>query len=245
MTGVLVLSMALGLNAAALATARMVLPAEFTGQSARIELAGFGGHNKGSYSLTLPAGTHYGGEFRRSESRLGIMDPLLVRNKGRGSFSFGEPGSESHIEAKCEFAKFSINVDVVTFDPKKVAYGCEFRSASELLAARLHIGQPKRQGVKQKFLARDLRAGEAVLFDQYLTFESVHDYQGTKLASQQPVGYVIRSGDRVAAAVELTDWNPGLYLAADLSADLQRAVLVTALAIAVFRDPAHSALEDD
>lgn len=245
MTGALLLPMALGLNAGALATARMVLPADFTGYSARIELAGFGGHNKGSYSFSLPAGTHYSGEFRRGESRLGIMDPLLVRNKGRGSFSYREPGSDLHIEAKCEFSKFTINVDNVTFDPKKVAYGCEFRSDSALLGARLHIGQPKRQGMKQKFLARDLRAGEAVHFDQYLTFESVHDYQGTKVASQQPVGYVLRSGDRVVAAVELTDWNPGLYLAADLSTELQRSVLLTALAIAVFRDPAHSALEDD
>ncbi|MDX1516468.1 MAG: hypothetical protein R3288_06490 [Woeseiaceae bacterium] len=245
MVGTLVLPMLLGLSTAALSTARMELPDEFSASATRIELSGFGGHNKGSYSFMDPHGASYRGDFKRGESRLGIMDPLFVRNSGKSSFSFRDPGSDVQINADCEFKKVTINIDVVTFDPKKVAYSCDFRGNSALAGARLIIGQPKREGLKQKFLARDLRSGESVLFDQYLTLESIHHYQGTKLSSQQPVGYVIRSGDRPVAAVELTDWNPGVYLAADLPPDVQRSVLVTALAIAVFRDPAHSALEDD
>ncbi|NNC78171.1 MAG: hypothetical protein HKN77_09435 [Woeseiaceae bacterium] len=232
-------------SATAATTARMELPEEFTASATHIEFSGFGGHNKGTYSFADNRGSHYRGDFKRGESRLGVFDPLLVRNKGKGSFSFRDPGSDAELTAACEFKKYTVNVDVVTFDAKKVAYSCDFRGNSALLGARLIIGQPKRQGMKQKFLARDLRSGESALFDQYLTLESVHDYRGTKLSSQQPVGYLIRSADRIVAAVELTDWNPGIYLSPDLSDDMQRSVLVTALAIAVFRDPAHSALEDD
>lgn len=237
--------LATSIAATAATTARMALPEEFTASATHIELSGFGGHNKGFYSFADNRGMQYRGEFKRGESRLGVFDPLLVRNKGKGSFSFREPGSDNEITAACEFKKYTLNVDVVTFDPKKVAYSCDFRGNSALLGARLIIGQPKRQGMKQKFLARDLRSGESALFNQYLTLESVHDYRGSKFSSQQPVGYLIRSGDQLVAAVELTDWNPGVYVSPDLADDVQRSVLVTALAIAVFRDPAHSALEDD
>jgi hypothetical protein len=229
----------------ALAVARMALPPDFEVRALRVELDGFGGRNAGQYRFVDLSGTTYSGEFRRDQTRLGVFDPLVVRSKARGAFTFTDAAADIAISAFCEMRKITLTAGIVTFDPKKLAYQCELRSGPSLMAARLVIGQPKREGLKKKVLAQDLRRGEALLLDHYLAIESVHDYRGSRFGSQAPVGYLLLSQDRVVAAVELTDVNPSLYLSSDLSPDLQRAIHIVALAIAVFRDPAHSALEPD
>ena len=126
-----------------------------------------------------------------------------------------------------------------------MSYRCDFSRGGTLQAASVVMGQPTKPTTwKERFRARDLRRGESVIGSQHLAFESVHTYKGSSLSSQAPVGYLVRSGDAVVGAVELTDWNPTLYLADDLDDDARQSLLITALAIAVLRDPADSALED-
>ena len=245
MSRLLLLSVFVSTSLAALPTARMALPPDFEAQATRIEIDGFGGFNKGTYEFIDIVGNAYAGEFSRSESRLGILDPLVVKSKAKGAFSFVDAGAEISLSAACDMRKLTVNVDVVTLDPKKMAYHCEFHSDNALMAAQLVIGQPKRKGFKEKMLAQDLRRGEAAMFGQNLVIESVHSYRDSKFGSQPPVGYLLKSGDRTVAAVELTDVDPGLYLVEDLSDELRRTIYVTALAIGVFRDPANSALEPD
>lgn len=224
------------------ATARMELPPEFDVQASRIEIKGFGGRNKGDWRLTMPSGDNFSGKFTRSETRLGVFDPLYVRNKGKSSFSISGGSATPQLAAECEFRKVTVNFDIITIDASKLAYQCEFSGDDR--NNWVAIGQPKRDGLKQKFLAQDLRRGEARILGQLLTIDSVHDYAGSKFSSQPPVGYVLHAADQVVGAVELTDKNPGIYLANGLSSDLAHAVIVTGLAIAVLRDPANSALED-
>jgi len=232
------------LSVAALATARMELPQDLLDNTTRIEFAGFGGHNKGTYAFTSPSGDEFSGPFTRGESRFSVGNDLYVSNKGGSSFSFRDPATGRVTDAACQFKKVTVNIDIVTLDPKKVAYQCDFYSDGQLQEWRLVLGQPKRKGFKQKFLAKDLRAGQASLLGQNVVIESVHDYKDSKLSSQAAVGYLLRSGEKVLAAVELTDVNPGLYVVPGLGETEQMAVLVSALAIAVFRDPAVSALEE-
>jgi hypothetical protein len=59
-----------------------------------------------------------------------------------------------------------------------------------------------------------------------------------------PVGYVLEIDGRPVAAVELTDVDPALYLPTEEPPEVRAAATVTALALAVLRDPATSALED-
>lgn len=224
------------------AVAQMELPPGFDSQTTRIEIKGFGGRNKGEWRLAGPSGETYTGRFTRSETRLGVFDPLVVRNKGRSSFTITGPAGTPLLSAECAFRKVTVNIDIVTFDAGKLAYQCEFSDAGD--GAWLAIGEPKREGLKQKFLANDLRRGEAQIFGEQLTIDSVHGYAGSKFTSQPPVGYVMRLDDQYVGAVELTDKNPGVYLAPDLPRDVELAVYVASLAIAVLRDPADSALED-
>lgn len=223
----------------ALETARMELPETLEQQSLKIDATGFGGRNKGTYSIGS-----WHGNYTRGESRLGIFDPLWVSNKGKSSFTVAQAGFNDPLEAQCEMAKGSVTVGIVTFDPRKMRYQCDFRRAGELQNMRLVMGQPKRENMKERFLANDTRAGEAALGTHHVTFRSVHRYRNSRFTSQAPIGYVLHSSDAAVAAVELTDWNPTVYFADGVDSAMQESILIVALAIAVLRDPANSALED-
>lgn|GEM_PF-2531155 len=225
--------------ATGLDTARMRLPDSFGGAGHRLEFDGFGGHNKGRYAI----GT-YSGDFTRSESRLGIFDPLYTSNSGKSTFTFLRTNAAFPIEASCEFRKKSVTVGIVTFDPKKMHVSCDFRQEARPVGLRFGLGQPKPANMKERLLARSTRRGEALIDDRYYTIESVHHYAGSKLSSQAPVGYTIAADSRVVGALELTDWNPGGYLEPDLADDVREDVLIVMLALAVIRDPADSVLED-
>lgn len=233
------LSILIGLPAFALSTAQMQLPEELEAQSDSIRISGFGGRNKGTFQMP-----GYSGEFRRAESRLGVLNSLYVSNKGKSSFTLRNAEGDEILSADCEMKKGAVTIDIVTVDPKKMSYRCEFRNGGELLGARLIVGQPKADNMKERFLAKDLRRGESVIFEKHLVIESVHNYKGTKLQSQPPVGYLLRQDGRAVAALELTDVNPTLIVSYEIADELRRSVLATALALAVLRDPADSALEE-
>lgn len=242
MSGFVLSGMLLSLSALGLATAQIQLPEELETHSDRIGFSGFGGRNKGSFQF--PYEHAYHGEFRRSESRLGVFDPLYVSSKGKSSFTLRRDSNDDALSADCQMKKGSVTIDIVTFDPKKMYYQCDFRNAGKLLGARLVLGQPRADGFKEKFLAKDRRRGESTIFDQHLAIESVHDYKGTKLSSQPPIGYLLRHNGQAVAAIELTDVNPTLIVTHELPGDLHRSIIATALALAVLRDPANSALGD-
>lgn len=226
-------------SALAVSTARIDLPDGLDAQAERLPIAGFGGFNKGTFQMT-----GFRGEFSRGESRLGLMDPVFVSNKGRSSFTLREEDEVELLSADCQFVRKTVNIDVVTFEPKKMAYQCEFRRGGDLLGARLVIGQPKPNGFKERLLARDSRRGESNIFDQHLVIQSLHKYANSKFQSPAPIGYVLIRDDQAIAALELTDVNPTLIIANGLPADLRRSAVASALALAVLRDPANSALED-
>lgn len=223
----------------ALEAARMALPAELQAANTRLAATGFGGRNKGTYVL---GGLR--GQFTRGESRLGIFDPLYVSNKGKSSFTLEDADGNVSLTASCRMSKGTATIGVVTFDPKKMSYTCEFEGSDALAGARLALGQPKPEGMKERMLAKDRRRGEATLLGEHFVINSVHEYAASKFGSQAPLGYLVESGGDIVAAVDLLDWNPIVFLRPDAPESLQRATLAVALALAVLRDPANSALED-
>ena len=100
------------------------------------------------------------------------------------------------------------------------------------------------QAAADRLLARDRRIGEAEISGRQYVFESVHEYEGSRLGSQSPLGYLIESDGVVMAAVDLLDWNPIVYLHESLTPDERRSAMTVALSLAVLRDPSNSALED-
>jgi hypothetical protein len=215
----------------------MQLPDDLETRVERSSFAGFGGHNDGDYTLGLLAG-----EFTRIESRWAIADPLYAQNRGRSSFTLAGPSFDSPVAASCEMRRSSVTIGVVTFDPDKMTYECDLVGAS---ASRLLVlGEPKPENLRARVLARAERLGESTFGEVTLRIRSVHRYSGSRLQAPMPVGYLLELDERPIAAVELTDVDPAVYLPIEESAGVRNAVIVTALALAVLRDPAASALED-
>ncbi|NND43771.1 MAG: hypothetical protein HKN58_00505 [Xanthomonadales bacterium] len=222
-----------------LKTAAMKLPPGFAEQAQRLPVSGYGGANRGRFTVA-----EFRGEFTRIESRLGVFDPLFVSNHGSASYSMqgAEPGGA--VGAECRFRQKVVTVGIVTFDPKKFVYDCELTSGGAMLPGRLALGEPKKEGFKQKFLAYATRRGEAEIGNMRIGIESVHEYAGTRLKAPTPVGYLLTLDGETVGALELTDVNPVVYLAGGLAEAERLSVLRAAIAVSLLRDPADSTLGD-
>lgn len=225
--------------ALALKSATIRLPNDFASASTRIEFTGFGGKNRGHYK-----GAEFRGEYTRIETRLGVFDPLYVKHKGKSGFTIENANGGPALIAECRAVEKVATYKIVTFDLKKLAYSCEFNGPDANSPMRFVIGEPKREGFKEKFLARDLRTGEASILGHDFLISSVHEYTGTKFTSQAPLGYLLESDGVVMGALDLLDWNPIVYLGDGLSESQRNATIIVALSLAVLRDPANSTLED-
>lgn len=215
------------------------LPDELAAASTSIKFEGFGGYNRGNYR-----GDEFRGEFTRIESRLGVFDPLYVANRGKSSFTLEDSAGSAWLSANCRAMEKTATARIVTLDLRKLTYTCAFSGSVELVDSRFVLGEPKRDGFKEKLLARDRRRGEAFLLGQEILIESVHEYEGSRLDSQAPLGYLLESGGRIVGAVDLLDWNPVLHLRKDLTDSARQSAVIVAVALAVLRDPANSMLED-
>lgn len=220
-------------------TAEIRVPDGWAAAATRIEFRGFGGFNRGEFS-----GSVYRGEFQRSESRLGIFDPLYVKNRAGSAFSMRGDDRDSEIHANCRMERKTAAVKVVTLDLKKMSYVCNFSGTPSAAEWSFVIGEPRRKGLKEQFMAYERRLGEASIAGVHMTIRSIHEYHGSPLGSQAPLGYSIESAGAQIAAVDLLDWNPIVHVRNDLTTSERESAVVVALALAVLRDPAHSALEE-
>jgi hypothetical protein len=218
-------------------TARMEVPDDLATRVERLSVEGFGGRNEGSYRLG-----NVTGQFTRIESRWAIADPAYAQNRGRSSFTVAGPGFEPSLSATCEMRRGAVTVGVLTFDPQKMTYHCEVEGAGT--PQLLVLGEPEPENFRARVLARAERRGESSYGGITLAIRSVHRYAGSRLQSSVPVGYLLEIADRAVGAVEVTDVDPAAYLPTAETADVRAAVVATALALAVLRDPATSALED-
>jgi hypothetical protein len=217
--------------------ARMELSDDLATRVERLSFEGFGGRNEGHYTLG-----DLTGEFTRIESRWAVADPLVAQNRGRSSFTLSGAGFAAPVAAACEMRRTSVTLGVITFDPDKMTYNCDLAAAGA--SPLLVLGQPKPDSWRARVLARSDRRGEATFDGVTLGVRSVHNYAGSRVQAPMPVGYLLEIEDRAVGAVEFTDVDPAVYLPTAETADVRAAVIVTALALAVLRDPASSALED-
>jgi hypothetical protein len=234
-----VLSLAVAAAAPALQIARMKMPAELATGSLRLHASGYGGANRGRFELG-----GYSGDFTRIESRFAVFDPLYAANSGKSAFTLEGPDVAGTIAAECRFKERVITVGVLTFDAKKLAYVCAITDGDGTSVGSLTLGEPKPDGFKERVLARAARQGVADLGDVRIDIASVHHYEGSRLSSQTPVGYVLTHDSQPVGALELTDSNPTFFLHSETTPVVRRATLIAALGLSVLRDPANSALGD-
>ena len=226
---------ALATACSAIQPVEMRLPQELEYQSARLPVEGIGGWTYGRFRT----GDYVGG-YERSEERLAFFD-TVIRNSGHSEFVIEGPGISSTIEARCQMRERVLDFDLVEFTPQRMSYRCEFTAEGREIPARLEL-QEVRSGLGGA-LSRRARRGEIALGGETVQIRSVHKLAGSPIEMANPIGYVFEQYGRPVGAVELNS-SPVIFVRDLTDQQLSRTITVGAVALAIFWDPANSALAE-
>lgn len=218
---------------ASIQPARMALPAALAEEPALV-FAGMGFGQKGRF-----AAGPYSASFSRSDTRLALFDALIERRSGKTSFALEGPDIDGAIEAECRVGERTINVGVISFIPKPMAYLCRFSHQGRALPARFEL-QEERSGLAG-MLMRQGRRGQLAFDRVVIDMISVHRLQGSGIQTGTPIGYLFESDGAAVGSVELNG-TPAVRFAPGTDAATRRAVMIAATALGVLWDPAESAL---
>lgn len=218
---------------AAIQPARMAQPVPLA-EAPALPFEGMGFGQRGRFS----AGP-YAASFTRSDTRLALIDALIERRSGKTSFALEGPGIDGAIAAECEVGERTINVSVISFTLKPMAYLCRFSHQGRALAARFEL-QEERRGLAG-MLMRQGRRGELAFDHVILEIASVHRLQGSGNETGTPIGYLFESEGEAVGSVELNG-TPAVRFAPGIDGATRRAVMLAATALGVLWDPAESAL---
>ncbi len=219
---------------ASLSEAQMELPSNLQSASETITISGIGGGQRGSY-----AAGPYSGQFARSETRLAFFDPLLEMRGGSTRFSLQGGELEGLIDAKCAMRERAVTVGDISFKPKKMAYGCDFLHAGRSFPARFEL-QEISEGMGGMLSKRE-RRGEIAMDRAVIQIRSSHRMVGSAFDSASPIGYVFEANGVPVGAVDING-TPVLTMNESTDMAQRRAMLVSALALSIFWDPANSDL---
>ena len=123
------------------------LPAEFPGSALRLDFAGFGGHNRCHY-----AGGGFTGEVIRSESRLGIFEPLFVANNAQSSFTAADSLDLGGLSANSWPAQNVAAIPVFALDPEELTYRGQLAGIALAADWRPVVRRPTRGSLKEMLL---------------------------------------------------------------------------------------------
>jgi hypothetical protein len=193
-------------------------------------ISGIGGGQRGSYA----AGLHTG-SFSRSATKLSFFDLYTARDGG-AKFSLTGPEFTRGVDAACKMRERSITIDIVEFKPAAMAFGCDFSSGGTRMAAMLEV-QESRPGLTNK----QERRGEIMVDGAVLKIRSVHEIAGSILPVPAPIGYVFERKGATVGGVQLNG-APVMFEATGADGADRKAILLAAVALSVFWDPAN--LED-
>jgi hypothetical protein len=138
--------------------------------------------------------------------------------------------------ARCTVRQTTMTVGIVGFEPKKLAYECDFSEQGKGVGVRFTLQEGRDAGVPKTLQAE--RRGRIDFNGTTLTMRSVHAVEGSPLPLGTPIGYVFERDGRAVGAVELNGLTPRLWLPAG-DDDTRRASVAAAMALAVFWDPAQ------
>lgn len=214
--------------------ARMELPGNLQSSAETVTISGIGGGQRGSY-----AAGPYSGAFARSETRLAFFDPLFESRSGSTKFSLQGGELEGAIDAKCSMGERAITIGDISFKPKRMAYRCDFLHDGRAFPARFEL-QEISEGMGGMLSKRE-RRGEIAIDRAVIQIRSSHRIVGSAFDSATPIGYVFEANGVPVGAVDI---NGAPVLTMNASTDLaqRRAMLVSALALSIFWDPANSDL---
>jgi hypothetical protein len=175
----------------------------------------------------------YSGDYERSATRLELFGDFAVFDRGRARYTVNNVGAQP-LSARCTVRKTSMTISIVGFDPKPLAYECDFDEQGKGVGVRLTL-QESSDGVKTM---QAERRGRIDYNGTTLTLRSVHAVEGSPFPLGTPIGYVFEKNGTTVGAVELNGLTPRLWLP-QANDDTRRAAIAAAMALAVFWDPAN------
>lgn len=206
--------------------------AELPGTEYRLDRGQSDGQN--TWSLGAWSGT-FGGMARR-----GSLIPGRDYNFSRASYTVHGPHFEDgEVGVRCEGRESSFAIGWIEFDRDELVYACDFFFNEEPLDTRFELAFSQGRGFLDR-MSRNRRAGEIQHGGRTIRFETLP--VGSGLFVGQPVaGY--NFFDALGQHVGRMEYNmmrPDIVLPPDESPD-QEAVLLAALALVFFMDPANDA----
>ena len=165
---------------------------------------------------------------------------------GRTGFAVTGPGG-SVVTGQCDMRERTItrgkrerdgNVTTETEVGAKITplrYDCGLRrDGKDVGIVRLY-----EDTLSTRSIVRAARDADVVYDGRRLALRSIHAIEGSPVGTATPTGFTISEGDRVLGAVDTLQPDPVLYIAEDTGEDLREALTVTAVALALFKDPAE------
>lgn len=200
--------------------ARMVVPASLAG-TAEESFGKVGWGRKGDFMLGSQRV-----QYERGADRLSLFETFSY---GRAPLRIQLAGSAGERRAECAARQGELSSGGLAAPTKPWTLSCDWKGGAEA-DARLHIGEGRVQWAQQT------RSGEYRRGDFLLSLRSVHQLEGSALATQQAVGYEILQQDRVVGSVDLSRGKPVLRRP-DPATPLGQAVTEAALALALVWEP--------
>jgi hypothetical protein len=226
--------LAAGLAAASLAgcsvqEARIAVPAHLAADLEMIEVTGMGGGTSGRFQV---AGVP--GRFSRGAERLGVMDPLLVRHRGGGTFQLPQSHLGPPMSGRCSYGEQQVNAGPIKVTPYRLVYWCDLSSDGRP-DGRLVLHD--RNAPLGSLSGRSEREGLFEHRGRQLVVRSIHRSQGRSLQLQTPLGYMFIADGREVGAVDLN--GPDKTIMAPRTGEHREAVIAAGLALSIFWDPAE------
>lgn len=190
-------------------------------------ITGIGGGEKGAFAVGQNAGS-----FSRSATRLSFFDLFSMRDGG-ASFTLQGADFQTGLQVSCVMRERTVTIDIVEFKPGPMALGCDVRSGGQVAPAMLEV-----QEAAPDFTNREQRRGRVMVDGAALEIRSVHEMAGSPFPTAAPMGYVFERNGVAIGGVDLNN-GPAMFEAAGASAADRKAVLLAAVALSVFWDPAQ------
>lgn len=217
---------ALLLGGCGIREAHIAMPGDLTAASEPLRLRGIGGGTRGSFDLEGAPGS-----FTRSAERLGIFDPLLVRNSGGGSFRLA--GASGDLAGRCRFVEREVTIGNIAVTPDRLRFSCGFARDGRPTAAELVLEDPK--SAFGTVHGRSERRGILYFEGEEIEVRSIHRDQGGGLPAPHAIGYMFAQDGREIGAVNL---NGARTIYAPRDPRVREAVIAAGIALALFWDPA-------
>lgn len=228
-------SIALLLAGGGIREAQIAIPPELVSETEVLQVRGLGGGSRGSFTLGSSKG-----RFIRSAERLGLFDPLVVRNRGRSAFTARGPEVEGELSGRCGYSETQANLGDLTGTPKRLTYSCRFSRDGDLLAAELVLRETN-ESIGSLFSKRE-RRGSLYFEGARIEFRSLHRDRRGGLPMATPLGYAFYQGGRQIGAIDLNGSRKRIH--APTAGPDRAAVIAASLALSVFWDPAEAAPDE-